>query len=137
MNHERIKLTDTALDAIVKLAEGDPGAGVVCGQLLKQGAEIDPDAAMEGLTNLLALDTHAIYGCDIWMLYKDVCKENLAHVVGLLRAAQLGILTEGALKHAIQNRGDGIDVARTFQDVCDRLPNFAKANALEATELAL
>ena len=116
----------------MKLAEGNPGALRVCLELLQKGAEIDPDAFGGGLSNLLSLDTHAVYGADIWMLYKDVCGESYPKMVGVLRAVQLGIESESKLKHAIQNRGEGIDVAALFDAVCEKLPNFAKANALEA-----
>jgi hypothetical protein len=136
MANERIQLTDTAQDAIAKLAGSNPGALSVCCELFKQGAEIDPDAFGGGLAGLLSLDSHNIYGSDIWMLYKDVCDQSLPKMVGVLRAVQLGIESEAKLKHAIQNRGDGIDVAALFDAVCERLPNFKAANALEAETVA-
>lgn len=135
MNHERITLQDTAITAITKLSEGNPGALRVCSELFKEGAAIDPDAFGGGLSPLLALDTHAIYGSRIWMLYKDVCKQNLTHVVAVLRAVQLGLFTESALKNGINNYGEGVDCVALFDAVCNRLPNFAKANALDATEI--
>ena len=137
MNHNtRLRLTDTAQTAIAKLSDGNPGALRVCCELFQQGAEIDPDAFGGGLSNLLSLDTHGIYGPDIWMLYKDVCASSLPKMVGVLRAVQLGIESESKLKHAIQSYGEGIDVDALFQAVCARLPNFANANALEAAEVA-
>ena len=103
--------------------------------MLKRGAEIDPDALGGGLSGLLSLDTHGIYGSEIWMLYKDVCGQSLPKTIGLLRAVQLGFESESKLKQAIQSYGNGINVDVLFQRVCERLPNFAKANALEATEI--
>lgn len=136
MNHERITLQDTVITAITKLSEGNPGAVRVCSELFKEGATVDPDAFGGGLSPLLALDTHAIYGSHIWLLYKDVCKQNLTHVVAVLRAVQLGLFAESKLKHGIQNGGEGVDCPALFDAVCNRLPNFAKANALDATEIA-
>ena len=135
MNKERITLQDTALSAIVKLVEGNPGAARVCTELYKTAAGIDPDAFGGGLAPLLMLDTLGIYGSDIWGLYRDVCRDSLVHMVAALRAVQLGILAESKLKHAIQNRGEGVDPVALFDAVCQRLPNFEKANALEANTL--
>lgn len=136
MANERIQLTDTAMDAIMKLSDGNPGALRVCSQLYTEGKRIDPDAFGGGLSCLLSLDTHNIYGGDIWMLYKDVCRENLVHTVAVLRGTQLGLLSEKALKAAIQNRGAGIDPAQMFEAVCRELPNFEKANILEAVQVS-
>lgn len=133
--NQRIQVTDTLTDVAVKLSGGNPGAVRVCADLIRQGAQIDPDAFGGGLSSLLSLDKHAVYGADIWMLYKDVCKENLTHMVAALRAVQLGLFSESHLKHAIQNRGEGLDPIALFDAVCERLPNFAKANALEAAEI--
>lgn len=135
MSHERITLTDNAQSAIAKLSEGNPGALNVCCQLYQETPEIDPDAAFGGLSSLLALDTLGIYGAEIWMLFKDVCGQNLSRTVAVLRANQLGLLSDAKLKRAIQNRGEGVDTAEMFNAVCDRLPNFAKANALEMSEV--
>lgn len=134
--NERINFSDTAISAITKLAEGNPGALHVCAELLREGATIDPDAFGGGLSGLLSLDTHTIYGADIWMLFKDVCHQNLVHMVAVLRAVQLGILPASKLKHAIQNRGEGVDVQAAFDAVCERLPNFKVANALESAEVS-
>lgn len=135
--NKRLTLDDTPQTAIVKLAGGNPGATIVCAELFKRGPDIDPDNFMGGFGQLVNLDSFGIYSADIWMLYKDVCKQNIVHVVAVLRAVQMGLLTREALHHAIQNRGQGVDVADVFKQVCQRLPNFDDANALEATEISL
>lgn len=94
---ERIKLHDSMMDIMVKLSEGNPGALHVCMRLLKEGAAIDPLAFAGGLSNLLSLDTNGIYGSRIWVLYKDICGENLANMVALLRAHQLGMVRKSEL----------------------------------------
>lgn len=132
MANERITLQDTAMSAMIKLVDDNPGAVRVCTEMFNQGARIDPDAFGGGLSGLLSLDTHGIYGSDIWALYKDVCRENLTHMIACLRAVQLGLFPESKPKHAIQNRGEGVDPVALFDAVCERLPNFAKANALDA-----
>lgn len=132
---ERLEINDTLMSAVTKLSEGNPGALSICLRLFKEGPEIDNDALLGGFAGLMALDSHGIYGADIWMLFKDVCRENLVHTVAVLRAAQLGLLPEWELKNAIHNRGAGVDVQAVFDAVCERLPNFKAANALEAAEV--
>ena len=127
----RIELTDTTFDAIYKLSEGNPGAATVCARMLQEGGAIDPDAFGNGLANLLSLDTHGIYGSRIWMLYKDACGESLIHTIAMLRAVQLELITEDALNHAIDNRGDGLDVGIVLATVHERLPNFGPATEEE------
>ena len=79
---ERIKATDTARDVFLKLSEETPNGGAfnpgglnVCMQIMEKGAKIDPDCPFP-LLALLSFDTLGIYGSRIWMLYKDVCKQD-------------------------------------------------------------
>ena len=137
MSDERIGLGDTPQSACIKLGEGNPRGLRVCVDLLAHGAEIDPDSAVGGLGNLLSLDTHKIYADRIWMLYKDVCGENLAHMAGVLRAVQLGILKESVLHHAIDHYGDGIDVNALLSAVAERLPRFRADWLPEAQAVAV
>jgi len=121
---ERIKKTDTSIAATIKLAEGNPGAMTVCVRIINEGAIIDPDNFLGGIGILLSLDTFKIYGIRIWMLYKDVCRENLPMTIAVLRGCQMGMLKHDVLNHAIDNRGDGIDVEQVYNQVKERLPAF-------------
>jgi len=122
--NDRLELTDTAFSAIEKLSEGNPGALSVCMNLLKNTASIDPDSAFGGLGSLLSLDSNRIYGSRIWMFYKDFCKENIALVILVMRAHQLGIVTSNQLDDAIDNYGKGIDMSDVAIKVQEMLPNF-------------
>ena len=121
----KISLDDTAQDMVIKLSEGNPGALTVCMEILQRGGSIDPDGFGGGGAGLLLLfDSMSLYGSRIWMLYKDVCGEDLVKTVAMLRAWQLGLVSEDNLKHAIDNYGNGIDKDDLFKQVKDRLPNF-------------
>ena len=126
MSKERIELTDSVMDAIMKLSEGNPGAMTVCIELLEKGGKIDPDSALGGFGELLSLDTLGIYGSHIWMLFKDVCKENLIHTVGILRGHQLGYLKDSEIHHAIQHAGEGIKPDEIVERIQKRLPKFGR-----------
>lgn len=43
--HHRIELNDTMQSAIIKVADGNPGALSVLIEILKKGSQIDPDNA--------------------------------------------------------------------------------------------
>lgn len=121
----RIKdLSMSTMDVLVAMADGNPGAFNVMMLLIEKTKGIDPDSALGGLGNILSLDTHGIYGPRIWMLFKDVCKQNLSHMIGLLRAVQLGHLSENRLSHAIDNYGDGLDIPALLAQVKETLPAF-------------
>lgn len=87
----RIRLEDTLLDIFSKMSEGNPGAMTVMAQILQHGNEIDP-AGFEPVMKILMLDTWGIYGSDIWVLYKNICGQNIANLITLIRAAQLGMI---------------------------------------------
>ena len=123
----RIEGQDTVQDMVIKLSEGNPGALRVCIDITENGGSIDPDGFTGGTGLLLLLDSLSLYGSKIWMLYKDVCGENLVNTVAMLRAWQLGYISEEKLKHEVDNYGDGIDVDAVYKQVKERLPKFASA----------
>lgn len=125
---EKIQLTDSIQDVLFKISEGNPGALNVCINILKEGEKIDPDNAMGGLGVLLSLDTLGLYGSKIWMLYKDVCDCELSAMLAVLRAWQLGYATKGQIHHAVENRGEGLNVADMHAKVVEYLPSFAVPN---------
>lgn len=122
----RIELTDTGMSAATKMSEGNPGARRVVADLMRNAEKIDPDNAMGGFGAILNLDSYGIYGSRIWMLYKDVCGEDMPRTLGVLRACQLGIISQSVLDTAIDNGGRGLDVEDAFKKVQERLPNFGK-----------
>lgn len=123
----KLELTDTMEDVLFKMSEGNPGALTVCLQIIKDGGQIDPDDAMGGIGKLLSLDAMGLHGSKIWMLYKDVCKQDLPKMLALLRGRQLGFVNEAKILHAVENYGDGINVDDICDQVVKRLPRFKLA----------
>jgi hypothetical protein len=108
---ERIKLDMNMADCCAELARGaggyNPGAIRVCINLAQLTPMVDPDASMGGFAHLLSLDTLEIYGSDIWLLFKDICGEDTARMIAVLRGWQLGIATRDEIK-------GGIDYCKTY-----------------------
>lgn len=128
----RIKSFDMSReDIVVELCDGNPGALTVMMQMIENNAQIDPDDAFGSLGALLSLDSEGIYGTDIWVLYKDVCGEDLIKTLAFLRASQLGLFEEQILPGLTQGPSDLKDTLRDKSEtivalVQKRLPNFAK-----------
>ncbi len=69
MRREKIQLTDTPMDIITKMSEGNPGVVRVLCELFKQE---------HGFMLLLDLDDMGIRGPMIWVAFKDHCKQDVA-----------------------------------------------------------
>jgi hypothetical protein len=128
MGENRIKLTDTTMDVMVKMSEGNPGALNALMQILSRSKEIDPDDVLGGLGTILHLDTLEIYGTDIYILYNDICDRNLAFMLAVLRAVQLGLFKDSVLKDACHRQDRSgkalVPVEDLYSKVKERLPNF-------------
>lgn len=124
--NSRIELTDSPMSAMIKMAEGNPGAATVLGMLYVHGPAIDPDNAFQGFGPILLLDSLGIYGQYIWLLYKDVCGEDLATTLAVLRAVQMGMASHQEL--AIQLQGRPVTDVNwapvMLKFVMEALPNF-------------
>lgn len=124
-DNPRIKgLNMTGMDMIIAVAGGNPGAIRVCIGLIENTPKIDPQAILGGMGAILQLDTFDIYESRIWRFYKDFCKQNLSHMIAMMRAVQLDILSESKLNHAIDNYGEGVDVPEILGKVKETLGEF-------------
>lgn len=133
---DRIDLNMNLMDAIIAIADGNPGAISAMVGLVKDVERVDPDNALGPFGPLLLLDSFRIYGSSIWLLYKDICGQDLTRMLGLLRAVQLGIATRSELSKGIEaarmgaeHRLTGDRVDELLQKVRDQLPAFAKESA--------
>jgi hypothetical protein len=114
----RIKLHMTIQDVARVMSDGNIGALSVLARLLKEGDAIDLAAAMGGgFATILALDSLGVYGPGIWILYKDVCEQNLEKFMGLLRAWQLGLVEEKKLLDLVKTGYSPRQEAITFNVV--------------------
>lgn len=100
------------------MSEGNPGAAMVLQQILSSDESIDPDSAFGNLGSILTLDQCEVYGSKIWVLYKDICDQDIVKTRALLRCVQMGIAPESSLfdKHP------GMD--SFFDRLREELPNY-------------
>lgn len=123
-----ITLEDTFATAIMKVGKGNPGATVVLMGCAEKAATVDPDNLMGAFAPILQLDSYGIYGSHIWILYKDICSENISKFIAILRAVQLGIISEFELHDGIGCQFNPnpmrMDVNRIVAEVKAELPNF-------------
>jgi len=122
----RINLTDNMMSVLTKMAGGNPGAINVLMQIMKEGQQIDPRGALGGLGLVLLLDTFDIYEERIFMLYKDVCKQDIVNMIACLRACQLGMVSEQDLNHSIDRTGKPLVPDELLKKVQEQLPEFGQ-----------
>jgi len=100
----RIQLTDTLVEMIVKMTEGNPGATKAIGSMIHITSVIDPDCAFGLRGPIIYLDSYGIYGSAIYTLYNDHCNRNPHKMLVLLRAAQMGIFNSNKLYQLSQDQ---------------------------------
>lgn len=127
-DNPRIQLTDSIVSILNKMSDGNPGAITVLMRAMKEGPAIDPQSVFGEISVILALDTHDIYGSEIWMLYKDVCGQDLMLMLALLRSIQLGIAPESEIKAAIADTRSmsGERKSELLAEVKNRLVDFGR-----------
>lgn len=131
MSNARIKYTDTTRDIVIKMSDGNPGAMTALMEML-ESSNIDPDGAMGGLVPILSLDTHGIYGTDIYVLHSDICGREMPKTLAVLRACQLGFFSGTVLRDACSRQDysgrDMVPVEELYKKVKESLPNFDVAD---------
>ena len=128
----RITLCDNAKSAVIKMCEGNPGAITALMEILKCAKQVDPDDFMGGLGKILALDTLEIYGTNIYVLWNDICDRNTSKMIAVLRANQLGFISDQILKDACHRQDRSgreiIPVEDLYVKVVERFPRFDLVN---------
>ncbi len=127
--HEKLGLNDTPMSAMIKMADGNPGAVGALGDIMLKAPMIDPDSAFGNLGPLLSLDTYGIYGTEIYILWSDQCNRDTRELLMLLRACQLGIVSEAKLKAVAEDQTRQIKFTQEEMDdfnsqVMEKLDNF-------------
>jgi len=128
----RLELTDNTMSALMKMAEGNPGAISAMMEILEKHDSIDPQAMMGGLGAIMLLDTWEIYGTDIYILFNDKCNRDVRQLLMLMRATQLGHFSDVKLKQMAADQMREINLTdEEWTDlddkVCSELDQFAKA----------
>lgn len=128
----RIQLTDTGIDMVMKMSDGNPDAITAIMDIMAKSSGIDPQSALGEISCILSLDTHEIYGSDIYILWSDKCNREARRVVMLLRAVQLGFMPESKLRSLAGDQARLISLTEDEESeldkkVCDALSGFAKA----------
>lgn len=127
----RLELSDTGMDVIGKMAEGNPGAISAMMNILEKHESIDPQSMMGGLGALMILDTWEIYGTDIYVLWSDKCNRDVRQMLMIMRATQLGLFPSSKLKEMAGDQSRQIDLTDEEwtdldEKVCEQLERFAR-----------
>lgn len=93
--------------------------------------EIDPDNAMGGNSVLYLLDSYQIYDNDIYVLFKDVCAQDPALFLAVLKSVSLKELELERLKERLKklhpvSPAEELPVQQLYARVVHRYPRFNK-----------
>tara|TARA_R110000796_G_scaffold229663_6_gene347095 strand:+ start:3447 stop:3773 length:327 start_codon:yes stop_codon:yes gene_type:complete len=75
--NEKISGSDSMMDVICKLSEGNPGATSVLAMIAKEGGD-------SAIIMMLTLDDMNMRGPQIWLAYKDHCGEDIGKLAKAL-----------------------------------------------------
>jgi hypothetical protein len=128
----RIQLTDTLMDMIVKMSEGNMGASTALMDIMTKHNEIDPEAVMCGVGAIMLLDTWEIYGSDIYVLWNDKCDRDVRKMLMIMRSCQMGNFSHQKLKVMAADQTHQVNLTEEEwmahdEWVCDQLTSFKKA----------
>ena len=122
-------------DALAVMAEGNPGCLGFMMEIIKKGAEIDPDSALGGVGPILLMDSFGIYGSRCYMLWNDICNRDLVKSIAMLRACQLGFISPADLNAQIDlSYSHTLDVGGLLKKVREELRNFSPELIEEPTD---
>lgn len=74
-----ITLNDSVMDAVVKMAQGNPGAATVLAKII----QADP---IGGFIDICHMDDMGLKGPAIWVAYKDFAKNDLTVLTEAVRS---------------------------------------------------
>lgn len=134
----KIQLTDTVLEMIMKMVDGNPGAIMSITELMNNAETIDPQSAFGSISPILSLDTNEIYGSDIYILFNDKCKRDSRKCLLLLRAVQLGLRPQGWLQDLASDQLRRINISddewlEIDSAVCSELSEFQRPQQQRAS----
>lgn len=118
----RLKLDMNFNDALFALSEGNPGAINVMMDAFRNADTIDPQG-MGCWGFLLNLDEYGIYGSRIWVLFKDVCGENLPLTIAMVRGVQMGVISKDDLYGMLAGEGS-LNPTEVAARLKEKLPSF-------------
>lgn len=101
-SENRITLDDSVTDAMVKMVDGNVGAITALVNVVQNGVMADPYC--ESFIYVLQLDTHGYYGSSIWVLWKDICRSDLATFIVVMRSLQYGFVSAQTVDEWIMTR---------------------------------
>jgi hypothetical protein len=80
----KIGLGMNAMEVLVEMSEGNPGAATVLGQMMSDGPF--------GLMSVLHLDDMNIRGSQIWVGFKDYCGQKMDKFLECLKSRDPGMV---------------------------------------------
>lgn len=128
-NH-RIEFDDDFKTIILKLSDGNPGAITALAKVSSEYVKIDPQSANADFSPLFDMDYLGFYGSDIWILFKNICGEDVLKFIVLMRSIQMGLLDGTKVQEAVENEVGDFDFVELLAKLQNKLNKFAIGRTL-------
>lgn len=93
--------TDSTMDIVIKMSEGNPGAMATMMELIK---ETEKDIG--NMSVIFFIDTLELYGSRLYQLWNDCCNRDISKVIEVVNSCMGGkISREEFFHHIDQPRG--------------------------------
>lgn len=131
MIRNKLTLQDSALQIMITMAEGNPGAVTALTEIVQNSQDIDPQAAMGPYGLILQFDDAGIYGTDIYVLWSDKCGRDVRRLIMWGRAVQLGLFSREKFKEMSLDQARQINLTEEEfvaldEQVCEQLAEFQR-----------
>lgn len=109
----RLKMTDSTMDIVIKMSDGNPGAMSTVMELLQ---EVNKDIRNIGV--ILFLDSPLeLYGSQLYQLWNDCCGRDIQKVIKIVNLCAKGEITKDEfLRHVNQPYGIPFEILEVPTD---------------------
>ena len=120
---------DALISRLGEMSKGNPGAISVLIQIVNHADNIcpmdDPDDVPPYIKILISMDVLEIYGSKIWLLFKDICGQDLPMMVALLMSMSydISVLPSSIILDALEGKLQ-INLDKVKSAILEKLPKF-------------
>jgi hypothetical protein len=100
----KLRLTDTGMDVVIKMSDGNPGAMQVSMLLVK-----------EDMKSILFCDNIGLYGSELYMLWSDCCNRDIGKTIKVLNLLSECKISEDEFWRRVKGNGYGL----SFDDLLE------------------
>jgi hypothetical protein len=108
-------------NSLIEMCENNTGAYLCLMKLMDSNRRIDPTNAFGPMGTIIVLHSSKLKGNSIHLLYNEICQQNIARTIAVIRAVQLGIICKSLVIAATSDwstaRAHSLDLKTLYRRV--------------------